>query len=86
MLVTCCAEPKEPDAANFNPDVFNSFTCLLPSTSIALFAVSVPFEWSSISVKYTPPITSCAPAIPLPSSAPVPIYNLSPPDTVACGA
>ncbi len=50
----------------------------------ALLACSEPCEWFNKSVKYLPPIVWTLDATPLPSSAPVPIYNLSP--ACACPA
>ena len=49
-------------------------TLLLASTKSALDAVRVPRAWSSLSVKYLPPIISILAAAPA-TSVPDPIYN-----------
>ena len=47
----------------------NSFTFLLESTINAELAVFVPCTWSSISVKYLPPITRLLPSAGLPTKS-----------------
>ena len=57
----------------------NVSIALFESVSIADLAVSWPWVWSNKAVKYLPPIISIDNASPLPSTPPVPRYNLSPP-------
>ena len=54
---------------------FHTSILLAESTITAEFAVRVPCPWSSMSVKYLPPITSIFAAMP-PVSVPVPKYIL----------
>ena len=50
----------------------------LESVTRAELAVNAPFVWSSISVKYLPPITKWFAALPA-VSLPIPMYKRSPP-------
>ena len=71
--MTCCAEAREPVAANFNPPVFNSLTCLLPSVINILPASFVPPSKSdgNKSVYALPPSICTDDATP-PTSVPAP--------------